>query len=509
MAAKKHKSTAGTTSAPDTGRSRKASVHVFADKGEAQAYLRARLNVEATSPALLDLAKAFRLERMAALMERLGNPQASFKSVHVAGSKGKGSVCEMVGSCLEACGYTVGVYTSPHLVEMSERIRISGSRISDAEFVAMLGQAAGAAQDLSKALGEVTHFELMTATAFLHFAEQAVDVAVIETGMGGRFDATNVITPEVSVITAIHLEHTPLLGKTLEEIALHKAGIIKPGSPAVTMPQAPEVMKVLREAAAGTTLEVLGEDIDFSFRFESSPELGPHTRVVVSTPRSSFEHLPVPLKGEHQAFNCGLALAALDKLRLRGLETPESQVAQGLSRTPNNGRLEQVYARPRIMIDGAHNPESVRALMKAVGAQVRYDSMVCVFGCASDKDVPGMLSALATGADKIIFTRAPDNARASDPRDLQKKFAEVSGKMTQCAPNVKDALNMASRAVARDDLILVAGSFALAGEAKRLLAELQKKEREPSPDHALREIKPSGISPAKSSARPNRPGRPS
>jgi dihydrofolate synthase / folylpolyglutamate synthase len=465
----------------------------FASFDDAMGYLNARLNVESVRPQALDAPKVFQLQRMAALMERLGNPHRDIRSVHVAGSKGKGSVCEMTASCLEACGYTVGLFTSPHLVHLAERIRINQSPIAPADFIQHLSTVAAAAADLPKSLGEPTFFESLTAVAFLHFAQLAVDIAIIEVGLGGRTDATNIITPDVCAITAIQLEHTHLLGDTLEAIAREKAGILKKGIPAVTVQQPPAVIKVLRDAAAAaeTTIDQLGSDIDFSFRVESSLELGPHARVVVSTPRSNFEHLPVPLRGEHQAANCGLALAILDRLRLRGIDTPETLVAQGLARTPVAGRLELVHHRPRIIVDGAHNPESIHAVIRAVGSQIRYDSLVVVFGCAADKDIPRMLANLATGADKIFFTRAAGNARAADPRDLQRKFAEASGKMTQTAPSVRDALNLAARAVQRDDLILVTGSFAIAGEAKQLLLEKSQPQR---PD-AIREVKPSALAP--------------
>jgi dihydrofolate synthase/folylpolyglutamate synthase len=441
------------------------------------AALKLRLNVEQVRPSQVETEKVFNLDRMTSLMEAMGNPhKGSYKTIHVAGSKGKGSTCEMTASALEACGYAVGLFTSPHLMDISERIRINQRPITGEEIAALLGRVFHAAGEIPKKLGEVTYFEALTALAFLHFAEQAVDIAVIEVGMGGRADATNVVAPEVTAVTSIQLEHTQILGSTLEKIAREKAGILKAGVPAVSVPQKPEVLAVLREVAAsvGTRIEVLNDEIEFSYRFEASVELGPHARVCLSSPRSNFEHLPVPLKGEHQAYNCGLALAILDRLRERHIATPEGPVAAGLAKTPSNGRLEQVHTQPRIMIDGAHNPDSMAALVKAIGAQVRYDSMVVVFGCAADKDVPGMLSNIALGADKMIFTRAEGNERAMDPRDLARKFTEVSGRMAQPYSTLKEALNKAAQAVGRDDLILVTGSFALAGEAKRLL--LQKAE---------------------------------
>lgn len=447
----------------------------FAGLAEAKAYLYDRVDVERSRPNELG-ASVFRLDRMHAIMACLGDPHRDMKFVHVAGSKGKGSTCEMIASCLEACGYATGLYTSPHLVDLRERVRINGREISEEDFVDAASKVARAIAPAERKHGPATFFELLTALGFLHFAEQAVDVAVIEVGLGGRLDSTNVILPEVCAVTAIQLEHTKLLGDTVEKIAGEKAGIFKKGVPVITFQQKPGIMKVFRDKAEeiGSPLSVLGETVDYSARFEATPDLGPHYRVCVTTPRSNFEHLPVPLKGEHQAVNCGIALAVLDKLRERGFETPERHVAKGLARTPNSGRLELVWKRPRIIVDGAHTPDSVHQLVRACGAHLKYDNLIVVFGCAADKDVPGMLTKLAGGADKIVFTKAEHHARAADPRDLQRKFAEVSGKMTQGAATVKDALNLAHKAAGREDLICVTGSFYVAGEAKRLLAERAK-----------------------------------
>jgi dihydrofolate synthase/folylpolyglutamate synthase len=437
------------------------------------AYLSELTNVERMRLTTADPA-VFQLERMHALLEGLDSPHKQLRCVHVAGSKGKGSTCEMISAALEGCGLTVGLFTSPHLIDLRERIQINHRQISSEAMVSCIGRIAEVAEKIEPQFGRVTYFEHLTAVAFMHFVEQAVDIAVVEVGVGGRLDATNVIIPEVSVITSIQLEHTQLLGDTLEKIAREKAGIFKPDVPAVTCGQArPTVIDAMREVAAevGSRLDVLGESIDFSFRFEASPELGPHARVVLSTARSNFEHLPVPLRGEHQAVNCGLALAAIDRLRDRGFRLPDREVAQGLARTRNPGRMELVWPNPRIIIDGAHTPESVGGLIKALGVHLKYDSLVVIFGCASDKDIPGMLSKIATGADKVIFIRTDNHARSADPRELQRKFNDVSHKMSQTAPNLKEAINIAARAVGRDDLICVTGSFALAGEAKRLLSE--------------------------------------
>lgn len=439
-------------------------------------YLDERPNFERVRRERID-ADAFKLDRLRAILDRLENPQRDLKFVHIAGSKGKGSTVEMLASALEACGYAVGVFTSPHLIDVRERIRLGRAVIPEGAFSAAMSRVRGASEALPKKHGEATYFELLTAAAFVYFAEQAVDLAVLETGLGGRLDCTNVVMPEVCGLTEIQLEHTSILGDTIEAIAREKAGIMKPGVTAITAPQKPEVIEVFREVAeqTGATLAVLGEDVEYSCRFESSHDRGPHARICVSTERSEFEHISVPLGGEHQAANCGLALAILDKLRERGFETPERDVAAGLARTPSNGRMEVIHRQPRVMIDGAHNPESVEALVRAIGAQVKYDSMVVIFGCAADKDIGGMLEQIGRGADKIIFTRSGENARAADPAGLRRMYEERTGKMAQTAGDLKEALKTAARAVSRDDLILVTGSFYLAGEAKRLLEEKKRR----------------------------------
>ena len=277
---------------------------------------------------------------------------------------------------------------------------------------------------------------------------------------------------EVSAITAIQLEHTHILGDTLDKIAREKAGIIKPGVPVLTIPQQkPAILEAIKEIAQreGAPIAVVGQTIEFSSRFESTSQLGAHMRVSLATPRVQFEHVAVPLRGEHQAMNCGLALAILDRLKEREVAISERLAAAGLAKTPNPARMEQIYSQPRIIVDGAHNPESIHALMKSLGAHVKYDSLIVIFGCAADKDIPGMLTRLGTGADKIIFTRAESNPRAADPRELHRRFAEAQGKMTQIAPTLKEAINMAAKAAQKDDLICVTGSFYLAGEAKKLL----------------------------------------
>lgn len=436
-------------------------------------YLNRHVNFERTRPSRIQRTE-LKLDRMRALLEALGNPQHGVRFVHVAGSKGKGSVVEMVAAAMAGCGSTVGVYTSPHLVHERERVRINDECISPEQFTVTMARVAEASRIIHGVYGVPTYFEVMTAIALAFFAEMAVDLAVLETGLGGRLDSTNVVTPEVTAITSIQLEHTQILGNTLEEIAAEKAGIFKAGVPALTIPQPAPVKDVLRRSAmdAGTELRVLGEGIEFSSRFEADAARGPHARVSLATGRAAFEHVPVPLKGEHQAWNCGLALAIIDELMARGYRTTEHDICRGLDRTIPGGRMERILSSPAVIIDGAHTPDSIHSLIKALGAHYRFDSVVFVFGCAADKDVDGMLRRLSHGADKVIFTRT-DNPRAADPADLLKRFQEISNKMAQAAADLPSALKIAGSAVGADDVICVTGSFYLAGEAKRYIAERQ------------------------------------
>lgn len=413
----------------------------------------------------------FSLDRMHRLLRKLGNPHRKIKSVHIAGTKGKGSTVAMLGQMLISCGYRVGVYTSPHIIDVRERVRINSDMITQAAFTRLVCELQPHINKMEA--DRPTFFEILTALAFKHFANEGVDVAVIETGLGGRLDSTNVLEPTVCGLTSISLDHTHQLGRDVKSIAAEKAGIFKKSIPAISVPQTPEIEGVLKKHAksVATPLMFAGKDIDFSFRFESSRATGPHTRVCLTTPNSRFEHLPVPLLGEHQALNCGLALALLDQLKVKGFDKINDQTAiDGLSQTYLPGRMEMICSDPRILADGAHNAASIAALMKAIGQNIPYDSMVVVFGCAVDKDIVGIMAQLGLGADKLIFTRS-QSPRSADPKDLAETYEEVCGKTSQIARNIKDAMSIASSAVSREDIICITGSFYLVGEAKGVLGQ--------------------------------------
>ena len=438
----------------------------------AVSYLNSAVNYERTPPPP-DSDSPYSLNRMQRLLTALGNPHKEFRSAHVAGTKGKGSTVSMLARMLEASGYKVGTYMSPHVMDVRERVAINGKNISEAEFTRLMNKVIKASQ--SPRVSQPTYFEIMTAIAFLYFAASEVDIAIVETGLGGRLDATNVIRPEVVGITSISLDHTQQLGSTLAEVAREKAGVFKSGVPVISSQQREEVTKVLRAVAgdAGSPLRMTGRENGFSYRFESSRATGPHIRICLNTPSSHFEHVRSPLMGDHQAFNCAVALGMLDILKSRGFEIDERRSVEGLTRVSLPGRMEMIRTEPRVLVDGAHNASSVEALVHAIGQNVPYDSMVIIFGCHKDKDIDGMLKQIRLGADKIIFT-STTSVRSADPFELASRFSEMSSKMCQVADDLREAMSIAERAVTREDLICITGSFYLVGRAKRLFSNHKK-----------------------------------
>ncbi|MFI4910028.1 MAG: bifunctional folylpolyglutamate synthase/dihydrofolate synthase [Sedimentisphaeraceae bacterium JB056] len=419
----------------------------------------------------------FDLTRMYELLGELGNPHEKLKAVHIAGTKGKGSTSTMVARMLEANGYNVGLYTSPHITSLHERIAINSCHMSKEDMVALVNTVRPAVDKLTENGRKPTFFELFTAMAFVHFVNNGVDFAVLETGLGGRLDSTNVVTPVVSAITSISIDHQRQLGKTLDRIASEKAGIIKKGVPVVTVVQEEESLNVIKAKAleANAPIKIVGEDVDFSCRFEASREDGPHTRICVLTPTSKFEHLKVPLPGEHQAMNCGLALVVLDCLKNLGFEIDDEKSVEGLGMVRMPGRLQVVYNNPRVVVDMAHNAASIKALIQTIGQHIPYDSMVMIFGCNADKDIVGMLDELQYGADKVIFTRS-SSPRAVRPDELAEMYSEQSNRMCQTALSLGDALKIAKSAVTREDVICITGSVYLVGDAIKRFNKIREQE---------------------------------
>jgi dihydrofolate synthase/folylpolyglutamate synthase len=439
-------------------------------------FLNSQVNYERRPPTnRAKMRGAYTLTRMKRLLADLDSPQRAFRSVHIGGTKGKGSTATMLANMLQSNGLRVGLYTSPHVVDVRERIAIDGELIPEAAFVRQISTIADIVSRYKS--DPPTYFEILTAAAFLYFREKKVDIAVVEVGLGGRFDATNVLRPEVCGITNISLDHMIQLGGTVEQIAEEKAGIFKEHIPVVCAPQPKNVKQVLRKAAEKTKSPLLfagnetGDQIELSYRFESSRAAGPQARICVTTPTSHFDHLAVPLVGEHQAVNCGVAIGILDQLKNRGFAINDEAAIIGLSKVRLQGRMEMICDEPRVLVDAAHNAASIEALMRAIGQNIPSETTVVIFGCCNDKDIEGMLRQIQLGADKVIFTNL-NNSRAADARELATRFAEISGngRMAQLSTNLEHALEIAQKAITREDLICITGSFYLVSEAKALFA---------------------------------------
>jgi len=384
----------------------------------------------------------YNLERMRRLTTALGRPDRAFLSLHIAGTKGKGSTAHLAEAILREAGYRTGLYTSPHLVDMRERIRLGGVPVGERDFTAVMAEMEPELRRLRP-----TYFETMTAAAFLLFARKRVQFAVIEVGLGGRLDATNVILPAACAITTIDYDHMDKLGKTLTKIAGEKAGILKPGVPAVSSPQPPEARRVLLERARTLVFP----------RFRILPSAGFVLKFRVDGPGGRPYAVSLPGLGEHQAANAATAIALVERA---GVTTTPAIVRRALRRVRLPARVEVVGRDPWVIVDAAHNPVSARALAAAL-ERVKRRRTVLVFGASADKDYGSMLRALLPAADLAIFTRA-ENPRAAATSDLMRA---ARGRPAIAAGSVARALAMARKAAGPQDAIVVAGSFYVAGEA--------------------------------------------
>lgn len=398
-----------------------------------------------------------------ALMNIMGDPHRKFQSVHIAGTNGKGSTSAFIASILTAAGYRVGLYTSPHLVSFTERIRINGRQIAEAKVVELAQRVRKGYQGPEGGIElNPTFFEVTTAIAFSYFAEESIDIAVVEVGMGGRLDSTNVITPLVSVITNIDLEHTEFLGTTLELIAAEKAGIIKPGVPVVTGATQPEVLQVIQKRADQAKSKVYRMGRDFKSEHMVS---GGRQRFDYLGIEESFGALAISLLGRYQVENACLATAAIECLRKAGVSAKEQHIRQGLEGACWEGRLERVAQRPDVYLDGAHNPASARMLAGAVTElKTGYRKLALVIGILGDKDFRGILSELVPLADRVIVTR-PQYSRAMDLAALASEVRALHP-AAETAESVADAIEKAKKKSGPDDLIVVTGSLYVVGDAR-------------------------------------------
>ena len=401
------------------------------------------------------------LDTVRELLRRLGDPQESFPAVHVTGTNGKGSVCAFLASIFRAAGHRVGLYTSPHLVKFNERIRVDGRMIPDDDVARLYADTKphAAAMAAASETNQPTFFETTTAMAFRYFAEQRVDLAVVEVGMGGRLDATNVVHPVACAITRIGLEHTENLGRTIERIAKEKAGVLKPGVPAVTVAQ--PALAVIRKRAEELRcpLTVVGRDVRYS-RGDFDLD-GQHLILEDGLRVDAF----IPLLGSYQPENAatayGVALALRDTWNL----TPDA-IAKGLATAKWPGRLQVVREDPLVIVDAAHNPSAAVAVSESLQELFPGQKVTFVVGVLNDKDLAGIADALGPLAAKVYASK-PRTPRAFEPQEVGKAFAPFAP--IEIVPDVKEAVRAAINAAGGDDVVVVTGSIYVAGEALDLL----------------------------------------
>ncbi|MHB1356759.1 MAG: bifunctional folylpolyglutamate synthase/dihydrofolate synthase [Anaerolineae bacterium] len=403
--------------------------------------------------------RVYRLERMRELLQAVGNPQMNYQSVHIAGTKGKGSVTALTESILRAAGYRTGMYTSPHLHTFRERIRVMGQPATEEQICIWMERL----DEALTARPEVTVFEAITALAMIGFSESGVQVGVFEVGMGGRLDATNILQPLVSVITPVSLDHMNVLGNTIAAIAYEKAGIIKPDTPVVSSPQTDEALQVIRQTCAQRN--ALLSYVPDSWHWQlCSADLWHQTFTLTHSNAETGLSLQIPLLGEHQLENAATAVATIAVLRDRGYSVSDQAVQTGLRSVVWPGRMEVLGQNPLVVLDGAHNGHSIERLLVALRAYLHYNKVILIFGVSSTHTPLDLLGAIAAVADSLILTQSI-HSKAHPVADLA-AFASSLGYQPQTGSTVTQSLEMALSQAHPDDLILVTGSLFVVAEAR-------------------------------------------
>ncbi len=402
------------------------------------------------------------MERIEDLLKELNNPEQKVRTIHVTGTNGKGSVTSMITNILLVSGLKVGKFTSPHLVRYNERIEVDGEEISDEDFALVVTAVRRAVESvMAKGTDQPTQFEVLTAAAFLHFALQKLDYAVIEVGLGGLWDSTNVITPVVSVITNVSLDHTDRCGKTVEEIAMQKAGIIKDGVPVVTAAEGEalgpiQAMSLFKQAP----LYIYGKA--FTGQEVSSSMEGQTFTLSAGDYHSNYD---VKLPGAHQILNTAVAVVAVKLASKQDSRINELALHQGVALTKWPGRLERISQKPDVILDGAHNPAGAAVLRAALDKYYSGKKICFIFGMMGDKDISQVITTLFRKEDTIYTVRADEGARAAEPEAL----AEQIGSQAQAMHDLAAAYKTALAEVGEDGLVCVCGSLYLVGTFKKML----------------------------------------
>lgn len=424
------------------------------------------------SPDFARQARFYNLNRISQLLDLLGNPHDKLKVIHVAGSKGKGSTAAIIASVLTHAGYKTGLFTSPHLITPRERCRIDNELISETEVAYYINKLRPAIDTASASeFGRVSFFEIYTALAFTYFADKATDFVVLEVGLGGRLDATNVVLPVTTVITQIGLEHTNILGETYAEIAGEKAEIIKHGCPVALAPQHAEAQSVIEKVAVERNAPI----VQVKNFIERDPETAVSQLVLnsegipiaqqfdVETESESYSQLKLSLLGHHQYVNATTAIAAIECLKQKGYEVSKESVCKGLENVEWHGRIQHIMSDPLFVLDGAHSPVSMHALCRAIREYFCYTKAIFIVSIMKDKDLIEIGEIVSKIADSVIVTQVSDNPRVMPAEKIEHAWSGICNQITNC-PNTEEAITTGLSSASPTDLICVTGSLYLVGE---------------------------------------------
>ena len=428
---------------------------------QAEDYLNSFVNYEKI-PGVSYASPDYNLRHVEELLRRLGKPHLAAKTVHVAGTKGKGSVAAMIAQALTISGYKAGLYTSPHLYNLRERIRVNGNLISQAEFAALMTELKPYFEAINHdtVYYSLTFFEALTALTFVYFKQKQVDFQVLEVGLGGRLDATNTAKPEVCVITPLSLDHTEVLGDNLEKIAWEKAGIIKPGCIVVSAPQPEEAASVISNACHKQRAKLIRVEKDLAWHKVNSNF---HQQTITVEGTIGLHNLSIPLLGDYQTENAATAVATLEVLASLGFNITAQSIAQGLAQIKWPGRFQILRHQPTVLVDGAHNVASMRKLVESIKAYFHFDQLFLIFGISCDKDIPGIVKELLPLSPRIILTRS-SHPRAASPLALIPEFISQSIE-PQVTENMTQALSQVLSLANKEDLVCVTGSLFIVAEA--------------------------------------------
>ena len=466
----------------------------------ALAYIETFIDYE-RSPDFSRQARFYNLDRISLLLKRIGNPHDRLQVIHIAGSKGKGSTAALVASVLTHASYKTGLFTSPHLITPRERCRIDGALISEDEIAFYIEKLKPAIEAVSASeFGRVSFFEIYTALAFSYFADKATDFAVIEVGLGGRLDATNVVKPVATVITPIGLEHTAILGETYAEIAAEKAEIIKEGCPLALAPQHPEARAVFEKVANERNVSIVevktydatpkpiscnvaqAHRVSTSRLVQNTEGIPIAQQFDVETDSERYSQLTIPLLGQHQFVNATTAIAAIECLKQEGYAIPKTSVYAGFKNVQWHGRIQRIMSSPLVVLDGAHSPVSMEALCLTLRENFRYTQAIFIVSLMKDKDLKAIGDIVSKTADTVIATQISENPRVMPAEVIQEVWSGPCQKITMC-PNPEKAIASALASASPKDLICITGSLYLVGQALEIFKSNFKELQYSNPLH--------------------------